>query len=511
MNVPIDKSNKNLQIIPYPGTTEQFIAQQAKKHYDAIMSQSLRNLFYSTAAASPNIPERKVIKRDYLTPLPLEVKELILEKLTAAVTAPHELGQALYALKLLSKQHYIVANKVQARYINHHGVRVKDLGVNDAADAIAFVKSLGVDLKYLDLSGFKNISDQQIVEITDACPNITSIKVSSNALTNEGVKTLAALKNLMHVDINWCIQVSDTGIQSIAAQKKVVHLNISGCGLVTGDGIQSLVVGLKDLIHLDIGYCRRLSAEDIQALVAFTQLQCLGVAGCRKLTDECLQALVAAMKDLTGVDVSGCSRLTDAGLQSLLTIEKLERLNVHQCQNVSEAFLEGLAAHTALTHLDIGGCHAVSDECIERLAAAMTELTRLDISDCPLVENRGIRSLAKLTKLIFLNFGGCDAVTNAGMRNLSAAWKDLKSLDISGCDGIGNSGLRWLVEPLKNLTRLSVGGCYKLDNGIMPTLIALEKLRRVDLTGCNTITTKGVQRLLTARPKLKLTWEPEES
>lgn len=92
--------------------------------------------------------------------------------------------------------------------------------------AIAFVKKLGGTLTRDDKAPRK--------------PVVTVDLRNHTAVTDAGVKELAALKGLTTLDLTYCRQVTDAGVKELAALKGLTTLNLFGCQKVTDAGVKEL-------------------------------------------------------------------------------------------------------------------------------------------------------------------------------------------------------------------------------------------------------------------------------
>ena len=80
----------------------------------------------------------------------------------------------------------------------------------DRRSGIEFAKSIGLNLKILDLDGLLNVSDADIEELVEACPNIQEINIThSNMITDRSMEKLATLKHLEIVNVASCPHITN--------------------------------------------------------------------------------------------------------------------------------------------------------------------------------------------------------------------------------------------------------------------------------------------------------------
>ncbi|MEV6040530.1 hypothetical protein AB0L65_56140 [Nonomuraea sp. NPDC052116] len=106
------------------------------------------------------------------------------------------------------------------------------------------------------------------------------------------------------------------------------------------------LAALGDLVHLDLDQCPEIS--DLAPIAGLTELTTLNLAGCRTVTD------LAPLKALTGLERLDLSRTGTSHLADLTELAALTELNVSRCVRLED--LEGLGDKPALTTLKIEGC-----------------------------------------------------------------------------------------------------------------------------------------------------------
>lgn len=96
----------------------------------------------------------------------------------------------------------------------------------------------------------------------------------------------------------------------------------------------------------------------------------------------------------------------------------------------------------------------------------MTNLRRIDFSDCCELTDEDLDFLLHLAKLDTLNLWGCDKLTDEGLKRVSGL-TGLRNLNLGWCTGITDEGIK-LIESLDNLSHLNVHGCDGItDKGIL--------------------------------------------
>ena len=65
-------------------------------------------------------------------------------------------------------------------------------------------------------------------------------------LTDAGLKHLAKLHQLQHLDLRWCGKITDAGLKHLAKLHQLQHLDLDGCEKITDAGLKQLV-GIQSL------------------------------------------------------------------------------------------------------------------------------------------------------------------------------------------------------------------------------------------------------------------------
>ncbi|OVA10970.1 Leucine-rich repeat [Macleaya cordata] len=181
-------------------------------------------------------------------------------------------------------------------------VRVTDTGIKE------FVKNCKCIVN-LNLSGCKNITDKSLqliadnykelellnltrcIKLTDGglqqillkCSSLQSLNLYAlSSFTDEAYKKIALLAHLRFLDLCGAQNLSDQGLSCIAKCKNLVSLNLTWCVCVTDMGVITIAQGCPSLEFLSL----------------------FGIVG---VTDTCLEVLSRfCSKTLTTLDVNGC-------------------------------------------------------------------------------------------------------------------------------------------------------------------------------------------------------------
>ncbi|XP_010243424.1 PREDICTED: F-box protein At3g58530 [Nelumbo nucifera] len=203
--------------------------------------------------------------------------------------------------------------KVLSIYWN---VRVSDLGIKHMVDHCKYI----VDL---NLSGCKNITDKSLhliadnyqeleflnltrcVKVTDGglqqvllkCCLLRSLNLYAlSSFTDEAYKKIAVLAHLRFLDLCGAQNLSDQGLSCIAKCKNLVSLNLTWCVQITDVGVIAIAEGCCSLEFLSL----------------------FGIVG---VTDRCLEVLSRFCSNtLATLDVNGCIGIKRRSRDELLQL-----------------------------------------------------------------------------------------------------------------------------------------------------------------------------------------------
>ncbi|KAH8390174.1 hypothetical protein KR200_008744 [Drosophila serrata] len=244
------------------------------------------------------------------------------------------------------------------------------------------------------------------------------------------------------------------------------------------------------------------------------------------LTDAILMRLTSFMPSLEVINMSGChiafhnaihrrfypgNGSSDHVLPSesvltfkfILTILSLQRRTLRQLDFshtlIGQALMALSDLNLQLQRLYLAGCRQLNCTTIRNFLATQPSLTTLDLSATMCVSDENLAALVQTNpQLEHLKVNGCLSITNAGAVHL-AKLKRLKSLDISNCDSITSSGITEGVasEENKVLEELNVSYLQICQECIKAIASNLRCLRSLHLNHCvNGATDEAIQSVI---------------
>lgn len=202
-----------------------------------------------------------------------------------------------------------------------------------------------------------------------------------------------------------------------------------------------------------------------------------------KLVDDDLLDLFAGCPKLERLTLVNCTKLTHAPItRALQNCERLQSIDMTGVQDIQDDIINALAANcTRLQGLYAPGCGNVSEAAILRLLKACPMLKRIKFNNSENITNDSILAMYENCKsLVEIDLHNCPLVTDKYLKHIFHELTQLREFRISNAPGITDN----LFE-------------------LIPEDYYLDKLRIIDVTGCNAITDKLVERMVRYAPRLR--------
>lgn len=213
-------------------------------------------------------------------------------------------------------------------------------------------------------------------------------------------------------------------------------------------------------------------------------------------------------ESLAKIIVSAGPFVKNLNLRGCVQVEHYKRAEVvvKACKNLINATLEGcrnfqrhvlhdlLSSNERLAHLNLTGLPAVNNATCKIIARSCPQLELFNVSWCTHMDHKGIK----------LVLDGCPKL------------KDLRAGEVRGFNDLE---VAQAIFETNNLERLVLSGCSALDDAALQTMIhgrnpeidiltdrpttPVRRLRHLDLTRCNRLTSQGVKALAYKVPELE--------
>lgn len=170
------------------------------------------------------------------------------------------------------------------RYKNLKSLLLEDFKISYG---LRYLKNL-TTLTTLELSNFplntgsNSISNRAI----EALPplHLTTLKLGGNQLlTDEGLRNLAPLTSLTHLDLSLCHGITDQGLKNLYPLSSLTYLSLMICSGITDKGIKKLKQ-LNQLKSLNLAHCMGITNKGLQKL-KLLKLSWLKLDGCANIAE----------------------------------------------------------------------------------------------------------------------------------------------------------------------------------------------------------------------------------
>jgi serine/threonine protein kinase/Leucine-rich repeat (LRR) protein len=338
------------------------------------------------------------------------------------------------------------------------------------------------------LAGLKSLEDLGIngAGITDAglrhlasCPGLKRLDLTGTRVSDAGLKHLNPVNSLEVLGLGWS-RLTDAGLQDLAKNHPRLKVLIVNDTKITDTGLESLAA-LKDLVGLDVSETAVTSAG-LRRLAGLTALESLSLQG-TAVGNEGLKHLrdLKALRDLR----LGRTRVTDAGLDNLQELTELRVLWLADNERIADAGLKALARLPRLGELGLSNT-TVSDAGVVTLQT-MTGLKLLNVRETKMTAD-GVKQLRaalpgcqvfwddpKAGAGADLDRRGAEWVLKAGAKVVVIPVPDAPAVEIDRLDKLPLAPFR--------LTAVLLQDSKELRDDDLGTLRGLKNLAALDLSG----------------------------
>lgn len=229
---------------------------------------------------------------------------------------------------------------------------------------------LHVTLEVLYLKGLRQVSDEGIVAIAQACLNIQVLEISYIRITdNAGTAIGENLTKLRALFMRDNYLLTNQSIDVITQRcRQLAQLTLWGC---------------IELDHLSCGPNDAVIDSSPNQLPT-SLLDPMKVTGMLSCTQT----------NLVSLNLWGCHRLSDETAKQFRNMRQLKTIILSECHQITDNFVCVLAMLVPkLHHLHLGYCKRITDNSINAIATHMKDLYSLDLSFCTRITISSISSL----------------------------------------------------------------------------------------------------------------------
>ncbi|KAK9054641.1 hypothetical protein SSX86_025720 [Deinandra increscens subsp. villosa] len=397
------------------------------------------------------------------------------------------------------------------------------------ADLIAIAKFLP-DLEELDISYPRNKFE------IDA---LRSYSISEIMITDDGIEGLSSgLKNLMKLNISMNPLLTDKSLFDLSSNCLCLQeISFLKCIMITMKGVRFMLHNSPNLRSISMCLISNIHGSDSLFINPVTSGRCLSSLRFNDsdISDEFLDSIVKACIPLKSVSLSDCCKYSIDGLSSFLsTYHSLKFLDLTKnhplCDNSIIALSQYL--HDLVT-IKLNFCHKLTSTSLFALIVNCSVLENIEMEHTSLGKEEDHDSFmnilndlpTKASSIKSLNLGWNSHLTDECLLRITLVCPKLKQLDVSACSGltlslgeilkscpeiehlsiqdcggVKNIGLK--MEPLK-LKKLHMARSGVNDEGLVGIAVRCSELVKIDLEGCQHVTTSAVKFMVKNCEKLR--------
>ncbi|GME76278.1 unnamed protein product [Ambrosiozyma monospora] len=312
----------------------------------------------------------------------------------------------------------------------------------------------------------------------------------------------------------------------------IKRLNLSLVPHMVTDDYLSLFIGATNLERITLVNCSNIHHQSVANILrGCSRLQSIDLTGVKDIQDDIYLALASNCKRLQGLYAPGSSKISkEAVLMLIENCSLLKRVKLSDCNNVDDDVIIRLVNNCPnLVEIDLHGCDQVTNNSLHFLFSkleflkefkisknanltykcfesknggilCLDKLRILDFTQCSNVTDKAVESVIKLApKLRNVVLSKCVEITDASLRAIATLGKNLHYVHLGHCSNITDFGARDLIKSCYRLQYIDLACCTQLTNATVIELAQLQKLRRIGLVKCSSITDEGIIALADAR------------
>ncbi|XP_061348079.1 F-box protein At3g58530 [Gastrolobium bilobum] len=175
----------------------------------------------------------------------------------------------------------------------------------------------------LNISGCKNISDRGVQFVAESYTELESLNLTRCIkLTDDGLKQLLhKCLSLQSLNLYALSSFTDEAYRKICLLTRLKFLDLCGAQNLSDEGL-SCISKCKNLVSLNLTWCVRVTDEGVISIAQnCTSLEFLSLFGIVGVTDKCLEALSKSCSNkITTLDVNGCIGIKKRSREELLQL-----------------------------------------------------------------------------------------------------------------------------------------------------------------------------------------------
>ncbi|KAL9382741.1 hypothetical protein Peur_025776 [Populus x canadensis] len=348
-------------------------------------------------------------------------------------------------------------------------------------------------LRLICLKWCLKISDLGVQLLALKCKEIRSLDLSYLQITEKCLPSILQLQHLEDLVLEGCLGINDDGLSTLQQScKSLKTLNMSNCHNHSHVGLSSLINGAENLRELTLAYGPSVTADLAKCLHNFSGLHSVKFDGCLVKCSG-IRAIGNWPSSLKELSFSKCSGVADDSLSFLVQGHKeLRKLDITCCRMIMYDSVDSITSSCrSLNSLRMESCSLVPKEAFVLFGQRCQLMEELDVTDTK-IDDEGLKSISRCTKLSSLKLGICMNITDNGLKHIGSRCSKLKELDLYRSLGITDEGIAAVTFGCPDLEVINIAYNDKVTDASLISLSRCSRLRVLEIRGCPHVSSKGL-------------------
>jgi len=207
------------------------------------------------------------------------------------------------------------------------------------------------NLEGIDMFGARRLDDRALQQLSK-CSNVTNLSLScgaeANMVSDKGLAEIGKMTQLKELSLSWT-EITDKGLQVLQKLPNIERLSLHGANNISNDGLKE-VARLKNLKHLELAGTN-ITDDGLKHIENLGHLKILDLRGLA-IGDEGVETLskIGSLQELLLID----TKITDSAVKSISILPNLEDLSISRT-SVSDKAVPYLKQMKGLKCLSVQG------------------------------------------------------------------------------------------------------------------------------------------------------------
>lgn len=248
----------------------------------------------------------------------------------------------------------------------------------------------------------------------------------------------------------------------------------------------------------------------LEHFIGCPNLERLTLVFCKYITTKSVAKVLKGCQYLQSVDITGIHHIRDDLFEVLASdCERIQGLYVPHSNDVSPNAISNFITHAPmLKRVKITFNQSIENDLVMKMVKCCPFLVEVDLTSTPNIDNHGLVTLfTSLPQLREIRVTHNTNITDEFMLAVSQETMGLPALrlvDFSGCENITDKTIDKLVTLAPKLRNLFLGKCSRITDSALKSLARLGKnIQTMHFGHCFNISDEGVRVLVSNCPKIQ--------